>query len=51
MRSPRGPGGGGAGDWVILGTYIAAALVVVALTRGRLGQRDAVPSVSATTSG
>jgi hypothetical protein len=24
-------------DWVILGTYIAAALVVTALTRGRLG--------------
>ena len=24
-------------DWVVLGIYIAAALVVVALTRGRLG--------------
>jgi hypothetical protein len=24
-------------DWVILGTYIAAALVVTALTQGRLG--------------
>lgn len=32
-------------DWAILGTYIAAALVVVALTRGRLGQRgDRVPA-------
>jgi Type II CAAX prenyl endopeptidase Rce1-like len=38
-------------DWVILGTYLAAALVVVALTRGRLGQRGVVPSISATVSG
>lgn len=26
-------------DWVILGTYLAAALVVIAVTRGRLGER------------
>ena len=26
-------------DWVILGTYVAAALVVVTLTRGRLGRQ------------
>lgn len=26
-------------DWVILGTYVVAALAVVALTRGRLGAR------------
>ena len=32
-------------DWVILGTYVAAALVVVALTRGRLGQKgDRLPA-------
>ena len=38
-------------DWVILGTYVGAALVVLALTGGRPGYRDAVPSISATTPG
>jgi uncharacterized protein len=31
-------------DWVILGTYVVAALVVVVLTRGRLGHRDDLPA-------
>ena len=31
-------------DWVILGTYVAAALVVVAVTHGRLGHRGTPPS-------
>ncbi len=32
-------------DWVILGTYVAAAVVVIAATRGRLGQpRDSRPT-------
>jgi membrane protease YdiL (CAAX protease family) len=30
-------------DWVILGIYVAAALLVVTLTRGRLGHQDAPP--------